>query len=164
MKRVWLLDDACDGPKDDWEWKHLWNDYNGLPKEVYRAMSEWAWNKLGASSEFAENNSKTLQDIALEHVREAKLMDEPEQVLAAIHNTSVMLRSGEHYDYEVDADALWDAIQDLELGPSKMLSLPATGGDFQSYFPTKEIALLDMPLIDVEEAARGERAEERSED
>jgi hypothetical protein len=106
------------------------------------------------SAEFAENNSEALQKIALETVDEAKLLKQPEKVLAAIHNTSIRLRSGELYNYEVEPEELWEAIQDIELGPSRMFCLPATGGDFESYFPSQEVALLDMPLIDVEDAAK----------
>lgn len=157
MKRIWLLDDACDEPKDDWDWKHLWDDYSGLPMEVYRAMSEWAWEQLGASNDFAENNSETLQKIALETIEEAELLNKPEDVLSAIHHTLIRLRSGEVYSYEAEPEALWETVQDVELGTSKMLYVPASGGDFESYFPSSEVALLDMPLIDVESAARPEQ-------
>jgi transcriptional regulator with XRE-family HTH domain len=154
MKRVWLLDDACDEPDGDWEWKTLWDDYNGLPKEVYRAMSEWAWDQLTGGNDFVENNSDTLQEIALETIKEGALLEKPEDVVKAIHHTSVRLRTGETFTYEVDPDELWSAIQELEAGLSQMLYLPKVGGDFDTFFSSSEVVSLDMPLIDVERSAK----------
>lgn len=154
MQRVWLLDDACDQPSEDWEWKTLWDDYSGLPKELYRAMSEWAWDQVGGLDDFSENNSPTLQEIAIDKIKEANLLDQPERILEVIHHTKIHMMDSAHYGYEVDPDELWSAIQNVEIDAPKMFYLPKAGGDFDSFFPSAQVALIDMPLIDVEEAAK----------
>jgi len=154
MKRVWLLDDACDEPKGDWDWKTHWDDYAGLPKEVYRAMSEWAWDQVGGLDEFEDNNSPTLRKIALKHINDAGLTEKPEEVLAVLHHTKIHLNDGTVFDYEADPDELWSTIQDLELEAHRMLYIPSDGGEFESFFPASELCWIDMPLIDVEKAAQ----------
>src|ERR1700761_1092343 len=58
MERIWLLDDACDGPQDDWEWNAPLTGETGLPLEIYRAMRDWAEDQVCDVRDFEENNSE----------------------------------------------------------------------------------------------------------
>lgn len=158
LDRIWLLDDACDVPSD-WHHHFGWNDYQGLPAEVYRAIGDWAWQELGASSDFEEQNSKTLQEIAIEHIKEAGLSERPEDVRSAIFDTIITTVDGREFKYEVDPEELWSAVQDLELGFGGFISLMSVGSDFETFFPNSKIVLIDMPLHEVAAAAKNEIAE-----
>lgn len=153
MNRTWLLDDACDEPKGDWQLGTFSNDYQGLPREVYSAMSDWAYDGAADNGDFIQNNSTILQNIVLNEIRESGMEDKSEKVIEELHYSKIFSKNGEVFSYEVEPDELWSSIQDIELGLARMLYLPATGSDFESFFPIDQLVLIDMPLSDIEKAA-----------
>lgn len=151
-RRLWLLDEACDEP-DDWELDD--DEYEGNPLEFYRALDAYASD----SEEFRSTHSEALLKIIEEFIGERGL--DEEKICAFLHHTRIHATDGQMTSYWVEGNRLAEAVFDLEaeLRPA-MLNLPAFGGDFDSYFPPASLALIDMPLIDVMDAAKAIEAEE----
>lgn len=156
LKRIWLLDDACDQPKDDWDWKGPWNDYNGIPLELYRAMGDWVDEELSGSGDFEENNSPAMQETALSLIKEGSFLDRPEELNALLRHTVLHFTDGSTVKYEADREELENLVGELE-GETEVsvVELSASGGDFQSFYPTSSLRLVDIPMIELEAAYSG---------
>lgn len=157
VKRIMLLDDACDELKDDWEWKEPLGAYQGLSLEVYRAMSAWALDGMGDSSAFKEEYSETLRALAMEHITDAGLIKEDEAVFRILHHATIHFRDGASRSHAVEPTAVVDAVLEIESG-AHIAYLPAAGGDFEGFYPLDELVLIELPLLDYEEGARDRRA------
>ncbi|MES2046723.1 MAG: helix-turn-helix transcriptional regulator [Pseudomonadota bacterium] len=152
MNRIWFLDDDCDGPEGDWNSNFPFDDYAGHPEAIYRAMDEWGKDHAyGIGNDDAE--STTRKKIAEELIRRAGFSEDPDSLMAFLHNTTVIQDYGKIYSYEVEADDLWSAMMDIETGFNKFMYLPSVGGDFDSFYPLDRTLLIVAPLTDITDAA-----------
>lgn len=155
IKRLWLLDDACDEPKGDWEWNEPLSPYQGLSMEVYRAMSAWALDDV---NDFETEYSDKLRALALEHIEEAGLLSDPEAVFRILHHATIYFRDGTSVSQSVEPEAVADAVLEID-SETDVVYLPASGGDFDSFYPLDALTLIELPLLDYEEGARDRLAE-----
>jgi transcriptional regulator with XRE-family HTH domain len=158
LKRIWLLDDDSDEP-DDWDWEGPWNDGNGIPLELYRAMADWVDGELGGLGDFEEKNSPTMQETALSLIKEGSFLQRPDDLNAFLRHTVLHFTDGSTIKYEADQDAIKGLIVDIDDGePPAIVSLSAKDGDFESFFPMSALRMIDVPMIEFE-AGGGELGE-----
>lgn len=149
VKQVSLLDDAADQPDDDWELG--WDGYSGLEPETYRALGEWA---LEDESELSDKFKEGLEKIIEEH----KLT--PDLVQERILSVAVRYTDGSEQRFMVEPDRLYGAVCDVEAFPeSCVFDLTEYGEGRNVFVPGAALALLDMPLHQVVDAAKEALAE-----
>jgi transcriptional regulator with XRE-family HTH domain len=153
IERIWLLDDACDGPTGDWSSKFVLDDYSGLSPAIYKAMDEWVDGAWGIEEESDEEKDRRKIVEAL--VKRAKL-DDPDKLHAFLHNTELHLESGRVIEVWMEPDDLWSSLSDLEFGLNRAFYAPAFGGTHESFIPTRGLVLVDAPLMDVLEGRTDE--------
>jgi len=149
MLRVQLLEDACDRPKDDWNWKGPWNDQDGIPIELYRAMDDW----LGGQPEFEANNLEATRENALNLIDQAGFLKAPEKLAAHLRNTVIHLTDGTEISYEADRSDLSLLAAELEGDADlEIVTLSLSEGEGESYFPVTMLRMIELPLIELEAA------------
>ncbi len=152
VRRVWFLDEACDQPGGDWEVE--WDSVEGCPLEFYRALEDYAFRQ----ENFRASASPTLISMVEDRVKEEE-WDE-EAILRVTSETLIWLSAGDRINYSVDEDDLWGLI--VAIGSEdvdRMIRLDEYGGDFESLYPRDKIALVEMPLLRVMDAAKRELRE-----
>lgn len=150
LERLWLLDEACDGPEEDWEIE--WDSVEGWPLELYKALDEYF-----SGSDLKESCSDTFIATVEDIIKEYNL--DEEKVFKMIHYTSVYMADGRVTTYWAEDDQLWDLVTDIENDDVPMMIKLHHPDQFDSYYPSKKVALVDMPLLEVMEAARRELEE-----
>lgn len=154
LDRIWLLDDACDGPEGDWSQKFPLDDYAGLPSELYRDMDRWLDNAWGVSdSELSEELNSVSERIVRAN------LDDPEKLNEFLHYTSLYYINGRKIDHHFDPDDLWVTITELESGFNRTIYLPGFCGKDETFVPLGNLCLLNAPLIDALEGQGKELAE-----
>jgi transcriptional regulator with XRE-family HTH domain len=149
VRRVWLLDEACDQPEGDWEVE--WDSVEGCPLEFYRALEDYTLSQ----EDFRASASPTLISMVEDRVKEEG-WDE-EAILRITNETLIWFSDGHYINYSVDEDDLWGLIAAFESEEiDRMIRLDESGGDFESFYPRDKIALVEMPLLRVMEAAKHE--------
>jgi len=152
VRRVWLLDEACDQPGDDWEVE--WDSVEGCPLEFYRGLEDYAFNQ----EDFRASASPTLISMVEDRVKEEK-WDE-EAILRITGETLIWFSDGHRINYSVDGDDLWGLIVAAESEEiDSMIRLDEYGGDYESFYPRDRMALIVMPLLRVMDAAKRELRE-----
>ncbi|MFN7114650.1 MAG: helix-turn-helix transcriptional regulator [Alphaproteobacteria bacterium] len=152
LRHIYLLDDASD-------MCNAWNDeakvdYNGQPLEFYRGLDAWASH----DEDWEETSSAAYREVIEEFVKE-RGMDE-EDTLAFLHHSTVYTVDGISKSYWANAQRLSNVIFEIEMEClSKIVAIHAEGGDFESYYPQANLAAIEMPLIDLIDAAKEELKE-----
>lgn len=148
LQRIWLLDDACDEPEDDWEIEPA--EYAGQPLEFYRGVGEWVAKQWGDRGEEA---SETYQSIINDFVSARGFTAETAHEW--LLNTTIHFVDGERVSYWADAGMLNELLIDWSEGyVPAVVTIDSQGGAFESYYPSERVALIDMPLIDILDAAK----------
>ena len=149
MLRVQLLEDACDSPKGDWNWTAPWNDQNGIPIELYKAMDDW----LDGQQEFERNNLEPTREKALTLIEQGGFLHAPDGLAAHLHNTAIHLSDGTEISYEADRSDLSLLPTELEGDTDlEVVSLSASEGEGESYYAVSMLRLIELPLIELEAA------------
>lgn len=147
VRRIWLLDEACDQPSEDWDVG--WDEVEGFPLEFYRALDDYNSD----STAFSASASSTLVSIVEGKI--AKQGWDEEARFEITHFTSIWFSDGQLVSYWAEEDDLWNAIFDIEAKTAKtMIKIDAAGGDFESFYPRQRIAAIAMPLLQVMDAAK----------
>ncbi|SPF33069.1 putative Cro regulatory protein [Syntrophobacter sp. SbD1] len=146
LRRIWFLDEACDPPDDDWEVD--WDSIEGNPLELYRALYDY-FNDPDFKANSSDAFVATVEDVIKEHD-----LDE-EKVFKLTKHTFVYMADGKVASYWAEGNHLWDFIVSIENEDVPlMISLADAAGDFESYYPNNGIAMIDMALMEVMEAAK----------
>jgi transcriptional regulator with XRE-family HTH domain len=156
ITRIWLLDDACDGPSGDWNSRFPMDDYEGHPPSVYEMMDEWLDHSWGIAPR--DDDAAARHEVVSRIIKSAGLED-PDELFAFLHHTFVMFYDGRKASFWVEPDDLWIAISDLEFGDNIFAYLPGAGGTHDSFFPVGDIALIEMPLLDAIQGQQNELRE-----
>lgn len=154
LHRIWLLDDACDGPDGDWNPKFVLDDYAGLPAETYKAMDAWLDREWEITSADEVGDLKFIEEI----LEKSGLLD-AEKLNKYLHYSYLYYSSGRKIQHHVEPEDLWQAITDLEMGFNRTIYLPGSFGDNESFVPLKNLCLLDASLIDAVEGHEKAMAE-----
>jgi transcriptional regulator with XRE-family HTH domain len=155
LKRVWLLDEACDAPSD---WELGWDSLEGNPLEFYRSLDEYNSEQEAFRASASPVMIKIIEDAIEEHK-----WDE-DAISRIIHETSIWLSDGEQISYWVEDDNLWTIITDIENDDdNRMFRLDSFGGEFESFYPRNKVAVIEMPLVDVMAAAKSDLDESEAE-
>lgn len=149
VSRIWLLDDDCDEPGEDWKFDSPFDDYSGMPSAIYRAMDEWAALESYGDKQGDDSADDRLA-IAQAMIQKTKFKNDPEGLLEFLHYTSIVDISGKRMNYQVEPRDLSSALFDIEMGFNEFVYLPSVGGDFDSFFPLERLLLIDAPLLDAE--------------
>jgi len=158
VKRVVFLDEACDQPFGDWEVG--WDTVEGRPLELYRALEEYAVREDG---QLEESASPQLISILEELVKENG-WDE-KTILKITTETNIWFADGSQMSYHVDEDDLWSLVSSVEIeSDERMISLYDENTGMESFFSRDALALVEMPLLHVMDAARRELRELEEED
>lgn len=168
MRRIWFLDEACDGPNEDWEDIIMHN-----PLEWYRVLDLYLPDHR-EGSQYDKQTSLKLKKSVSEYIRKRELKTvEGNDYEAALrhwlHDTVIHFTDGTTVSYEIshrDLAVLYSAIdtshemnEDDGWGVPKMLHLDHAYMEYQSWFPRDRIAMIDMPMIDLWDAIKREEEE-----
>lgn len=145
IRRIWLLDDACDQP-NDWVINH--NEYSGLPLEVYRGLDDY----FSCDEEWESNTSEAYRQTIKDVVDDLKLNED--KAYKYLHDTNLYLADGEYISYWFEGSDLWGFIEsiDMEFWSSMVRFTDLSGREI--YFPIISLSMVDMPLIDIMDAAK----------
>jgi transcriptional regulator with XRE-family HTH domain len=147
VRRIWLLDDACD-PPEDWG-KEAAEDYSGNPIELYRGLDAYFYDRDDLCKKSSEPYIKVIEGFIKKRKIDAEKADQ------LLHETSIFMADGTIAAYYADPSCLWQIMFNLDLDDMpKMLAIHSYGGDYDSYYPTANVAVVSMPLIDVMDAAK----------
>lgn len=133
INRIWLLDDAQDGPD---EWAIPEDGYTGNPSEFYNAIDQFHSedNELDLSEPLQKacENFTDLLDIDMETAVEF------------IYYTHIHTSDGEKISYWVNDEQLADLIITLDnTRPPPLINLSCD--HFDCFYPRRLITLIDMP-------------------
>jgi hypothetical protein len=144
--RLWLLDDNCDAP-DDWEIND--EEYSGKPLEFYRGLDIY----FSDDDELDRSSSETYRRIIADYVKEHAL--DEEKAHRFLRGTIIHMTDGTQAFYWARAEPLVDMVFDIDNeNMSLMIRIDAFGADFESFYPAASLAVVDMPLLDVMDAAK----------
>jgi hypothetical protein len=151
IRRIWLLDDACDAP-DDWSTEAI-EDYSGHPLDVYRGVDAF----FSDSGSMTEESSSAYNEIIKDFIKEKKL--DQNNIYDFLHYTNIYMTDGFVTSYWVNSNNLHDIVFNIDLDfLPKILAIHEFGG-FESYYPTDSLAVIEMPLIDVIKVAKAVQEE-----
>lgn len=146
MKRVWLLDNNADQPHDDWDL--TWDGYQGLSPEIYRALEE---RFFGLDEQYKADYSVALRNILNEIVKENGFNDEA-KIAERILDTHIHFRDGTLIHYWIETQDIMSIILDADSGTSRVFRI--NDGEFKSYYPANAIRMIDLPLLQYQEAEK----------
>ena len=142
VQRLWLLDDAQDQPGEDWELPV--DGYEGRPSEFYQGLEDYMWD--GDISKYSDEFKKFL-----DHFTDDLDFGEDELSEFLLY-TKIYDVKGKEISYWVDENKIHDLIIDIEQDCcSEIFDLSCD--NFDSYFPSNNLSMLDMPLRQVMNAA-----------
>lgn len=146
IQRIRLLDDAADGPADDWSL--TWDGYQGLAPELYRAIGDYFWDQEA----FELGYSDALRGLALEQIQMHNIHDQAAVELLAY--THVHLDSGVETAFRAESEELFSLTLEADCQvPDRVVLTNEYSGEL-SFFPIHRVALISMPLTQYQEAAR----------
>jgi transcriptional regulator with XRE-family HTH domain len=157
IRRIWLLDDACDAP-DDWG-TDATEDYEGNPLEIYRGVDAYFSDDEDENENKNKNSFSTTYLKIISNFIEKKKLNR-KNIYRFLHYTAIYMADGTLTSYWAEPENLYDIVSNIgiEFIP-KILSIHECGGEFESYYPTDNLAVLEMPLIDVLDAAKAAEKE-----
>jgi hypothetical protein len=151
MQRVWLLDDANDGPKGDWELDVVWDQGCGMPLETYMAMANWADGRLSGSPA----DCAGLCSRAFSAIERGGFLLRPQELAALLRRTIIHFMDGTTAEYEAERDNLVSVAEELDEEPAPdFIEISGSGNDFETFYPTSTLRMIDMPLIELEASRR----------
>ncbi|MEP0176220.1 MAG: helix-turn-helix transcriptional regulator [Paraglaciecola sp.] len=136
MARLWLLDDAQDQPREDWNIPI--DGYSGQPGEFYRALEEYcedwrAYDDDGVS-EFVMskvNEFTDAHDLGVDEVRKMVI------------ETQIYNLEGVEFSHDVDESKLAEIVNGIEIEfPDVIFDL--SNDNYDLYIPSDEICLINM--------------------
>ena len=159
VKQLSLLREAADPPGDDWELG--WDSYCGLPPEIYRALARWAAFEIEDNDAGEPSESDTFMAAVEDVVKKYDFT--PELVAQRITLTLVRYKDGSERRYTVKPSLLYQAVcyADLE-GELEVFDLTDPDEGCAVWVPGAAVALIDMPLHSVVDAAKAESADPSS--
>ena len=183
MEQIWLLDDACDAPEEDW---NIDGPYEGLPLEMYRAFKmlselplsaeEWenafailpeeigpgeepaAW-KIFCHSLIEKLNTdvsdRFVSAVAM-HFSEMKLYD-PDIYNSHMDSTTLHFTNNKKLKFIASPVDLENFIYGIEDDPQLKLANFTLINEEDCFFPLQRIGAVEMPLIDLIDAMKCEK-------
>lgn len=152
MQRVWLLDDASDGPKGDWKHETQWDAGCGMSVEIYAEMADWADEQMESSS---KNQSTNLRREALSAIERGGFLANPQGLAAELRHTAIHFLDGTTVEYEADRQNLVSISTDLEGNlASDFVEISGAESDFESFYPASQIRMVEIPMIELEAGRR----------
>lgn len=183
MEQVWLLDDACDAPEDEW---NIDGPYEGLPLEMYRAFKmlnelslsaeEWETafamlpKEIGSDEESAawktfchslmeklktDVSDRFISVVAM-HFLEMKLYN-PDLYNLYMDYTTLHFTNNQKIEFMASPENLKNFIYGIEDEPQCKLANFSLTNDEDCFFPLQRISAVEMPLIDFIDAIKGEK-------
>lgn len=150
-KRIWLLDDAYDAPGNDWHFD-IKDDIEGNPLELYRGLSTYFSGTERDMEEFSEDFKKVLESFIKNND-----FDE-DSAFKYLHYTTIYMTDGYSTSYWANPEQLHELTFDIGLeAVPKIINIDAIHSDFESYYPSSNICVVAMPLIDIIDAAKEEK-------
>ncbi|KZM47473.1 hypothetical protein [Labrenzia sp. OB1] len=120
----------------------------GWPLELYRGLREWA--SCDDETAWHTGTSEKYRSAIAAFVSEKDL--DRESALDLVHSTRIFDIDGNETTYWVEEHNAYDAFDaiDEDLGePPAAFELSHQFGEFESFFPSANIALIDLPLLDI---------------
>lgn len=147
VQQISILDDNADEVADDWELG--WDSYQGLSPEIYRGLEEYFLGFEG--DEVSEAFKKTVEDLI-----EAEELDD-DKCFKLVSATRVHYNDGTMRELRVHDDASWSAFSATEQeDDSLMLDLSDRDSGLDVFIARSRVALVDMPLHRMIDAAKNE--------
>lgn len=144
VTRLWLLNDDADQPEEDWEVHG--DEYSGLPFEIYKGMDDFARE----NDAWFESSSEKYKEAVLNSINELSINGD--DLLGKLHNTLIRVKDRPEVAYWVKPEALQSIILQAKMGRlGSIVQLPDYCDQFDSYFNTNNISVIDMPLLDLME-------------
>lgn len=150
MQRVFLVNDASDWPQEDRRGAYCWDAECGLPLDVYKAMAEWANEKLGCGTDFKSLPAR-LRRSALSNLKKGGFVARPAALQAKLHHTTAHFTDGTNSTYEIDRQnlvAIWSELEGN--GGPEFIEMSSADGDFETFFPVRKLSMIDMSRIELE--------------
>jgi transcriptional regulator with XRE-family HTH domain len=150
-----LLDEAADGPEDDWEVNHP--EVEGTPLELYRGLSDVIadpqdLDRAEYSKEFIRSCERFAKEMSLTQ----------DNLYSFLHDTSVYFIDGTKYSGMAEERSVASVYSDAESGAISDL-FPIDFADREIFFSKPQIALIELPLIDLIDGQKSTERELASE-
>jgi len=152
MQRIWLLDETCDGPDDDFMPVTPFH-IEPLSIETYKAMAEWVDNGDAQSGDFNCNNSEDFRKEVKSKIERAGFMDKPSELYKFLHYTNFYFTDGQCFGFRALHSSLLHTISAIEEPDERRVSLEASGGDFECFYSKEMLRLVEFPLIELTAAS-----------
>ncbi len=147
VRQISILDDNADEVADDWELG--WDSYQGHSPEVYRALED---HFLG----FGDDDSSEAFKGAIEDLIEQEELDQ-DKCFKLILTTRVHYDDGTLRELHVDDEASWSAFCEIEQENDTLtLDLSDRESGLDVFIARSQVALVDMPLHRMSDAAKSE--------
>lgn len=147
MQRIWLLDETCDGPENDFEPVTPFGVVP-MPIEAYKAMAEWVANGDKIDGDFYSNNSAVFRNEVITNIERAGFIDKPVNLYKALHYTNFHFTDGQSIGYRAEHGSLYNAVSAFEEPDEKRVSLEALDGDFECFYSKNMLRLVEFSLIE----------------
>jgi len=144
-----MLDDNADEVLDDWELG--WDSYEGHSPEIYRALE---LHLLGLPD---DDTSETFKQILVDLTQEEGF--DEDEVSACLRTTKVHFSSGATKELTVSDEKSYWAFVGAEANSEELtFDLSDMEAGLTVHIPRLQVAMLDMPLHRLGDAARAERS------
>lgn len=133
LLHIHILDDNADYPKDDWELG--WDSYQGLPAEIYPALSDYLIEGILELENYSPTFIKNVKEVLNEYpnLSEEDVSDSKVYTLSKI------------YQYYIDTDCFEDFIH-LNYGNDNVwLKMRNFGIGMDTFISSHQIVLIDVP-------------------
>jgi len=147
LKSIKLMDEAHAEPKTAPEM---------FPLEFYKALDDYFTD----NNKFRESASPTLLSIVEDEITRRGL--DEQTALEFTHYSTLYFMDGSRRRYWIDENDLWSLVLliDMEQVPP-IINLDDSGGGVSHFYPRDKIALIDMPLLQVKDAAEKQAAQDK---
>jgi transcriptional regulator with XRE-family HTH domain len=152
IRRIRLIDDAADRPEDD-AWQLGWDSEEGLSPELYRALGEYFLDEL----DFDANNSPVAQQII--HTLVDKYQLDSPKAMQLISYTRIHLESCSTSAVRAANADIYNLVLDAYAGMPLGISLSTQDSEEENHFSPLQVALVDIPLLQYQQAETEASAE-----
>jgi transcriptional regulator with XRE-family HTH domain len=145
LQRIWFLDDAADGPDEDWDNDQV-AEHN--PKEFYRVLDDAMDALFGGGSDYEAS------DLLKEGIKELIAKQSEEELYEMLHGTAVHLTDGHTIKFQGDPETLFDIIFAIDLGESsQMIHFRDESHEWDSFIAISKITMIEIPTLDYDKGS-----------
>lgn len=144
VKRIWLLDDASDGPPGDFVSSTAIDDHAGLPRPIYEATANWS-----DGEDMKAGKCSTIGNAAMQLIARAGFERREFELRKILRFTTIHFLDGTSTSYEANRQNLIDSITAFE-DNDKIVEISHAEDDFESFYATDMLRMVDISLLELD--------------